>query len=156
MKLRTAALAATLSLAVTVGALARPPSIEGRWRLNLKETETLPGEEAPTELIMTITRDDGQVFDWTVSVKFIDGSGGSTSFSGAIDGKPYPVAGRPGSTSKFSWTPEGALKQVSEAAGGFSVEVCEFPPGMKRMECSARQTDLKGRVNTYVEIFDRL
>jgi hypothetical protein len=149
-------LAMMASFAVAASAAARPASIEGRWRLNPKETETLPGEEAPAELIMAITKDDGQVFRWTVTVKFADGTGGSTSFSGAIDGKPYPVAGRPGSISKFSWTPEGALKQVSEAAAGFSVEVCSFTPDMKRMECEARQTDLKGRVNTYVETFDRL
>lgn len=145
-----------VSFAVTAGASARPGNIEGKWRLNPKETETLPGEEAPAELIMAITKDDGKAFDWTVSVKFIDGSGGSVSFSGAIDGKPYPVNGRPGSTSKFSWTPEGALKQVSEGAAGFSVETCSFSADMKKMECEARQTDLKGRVYSYIETFDRL
>jgi hypothetical protein len=138
------------------GAEARPPSIEGKWRLNPRETETLPGEEAPAELVMAITKDDGTVFNWTVTVRMADGSAGSTSFSGAIDGKPYPIAGRPGSTSAFSWLPDGTLKQVSDQKTGFVVEVCEFSGGMKKMECSARQTDLKGRVYTYVETFDRM
>jgi len=156
MKVSICALALAAAFAVTASASARPGNIEGKWRLNPKETETLPGEEAPAELIMAITKDDGRAFEWTVSVKFIDGSGGSVSFSGAIDGKPYPVNGRPGSTSKFSWTPDGALKQVSEGPSGFSVETCGFTPDMKKMECEARQTDLKGRVYSYIETFDRL
>jgi hypothetical protein len=150
----------TLAVAAVLGASAaadaRPASIEGKWRLNPKETETLPGEEAPAELIMAITKDDGKVFNWTVTVRMPDGASGSTSFSGAIDGKPYPIAGRPGSTSAFSWLPDGTLKQVSEQAAGFVVEVCEFSGGMKKMECSARQTDKQGRVVTYVESFDRM
>lgn len=137
-------------------ALARPPSLEGRWRLNLKDSEMLPGEEQPAELIMAISRDDGRSFQWTATVKLRGGESGATSFTGAIDGKPYPVAGKPGVTSKFSWTPEGALKQVSEAAGGIAVEICAFPPDMKKMMCDARQTDMQGRVATYYEEFDRL
>jgi hypothetical protein len=149
-------LAAIAVVALSAAANARPASIEGKWRLNRKETETLPGEEAPAELVMAITRDDGKVFEWTVTVRMSDGSSGSTSFSGAIDGKPYPIAGRPGSTSAFSWLPDGTLKQVSEQEAGFVVEICEFSGGMKKMECGARQTDNKGRVQTYVESFDRM
>jgi hypothetical protein len=149
-------LAAIAVSAASAAADARPASIEGKWRLNPKETETLPGEEAPAELIMAITKDDGKVFNWTVTVRMPDGASGSTSYSGAIDGKPYPIAGRPGSTSAFSWLPDGTLKQVSEQGAGFVVEICEFPGGMKKMECSARQTDNKGRVMTYVESFDRM
>jgi hypothetical protein len=148
-------LAATIALMVSAAA-ARPVSIEGRWRLNPKETETLPGEEAPAELIMAITKDDGKNFNWTVTVRMPDGAAGSTSFAGAIDGKPYAIAGKPGSTSAFSWQPDGTLKQVSEQPAGFVVEICEFSGGMKKMECSARQTDKKGRVMTYVESFDRM
>ena len=150
-------LAATAVLTVSAAAAAaRPASIEGRWRLNPKETETLPGEEAPAELIMAITKDDGKAFNWTVTVRMPDGAAGSTSFAGAIDGRPYPIAGKPGSTSAFSWQPDGTLKQVSEQAAGFVVEICEFSGGMKKMECSARQTDKTGHVVTYVESFDRL
>jgi hypothetical protein len=148
-------LAATAVLTATAAA-ARPASIEGRWRLNPKETETLPGEDAPAELIMAITKDDGTVFNWTVSVRMPDGAAGSTSFAGAIDGKPYPIAGKPGSTSAFSWLPDGTLKQVSEQAAGFVVEICEFSGEMKKMECNARQTDKTGHVVTYVESFDRM
>ncbi len=146
-------------LAVLVGttaASARPASLEGKWRLNLKDSELLPGEEPPAELVMAITKDDGKVFNWTATVKLAGGESGSTSFSGAIDGKPYPIDGRPGSTSTFSWTQDGGLKQVSQAAGGFAVEICMFPAGMKRMECSARQTDKAGRAATYIEAFDRM
>ncbi len=156
MRAELATLAAIAALAAPVAADARPASIEGKWRLNTKETDTLPGEDAPAELIMAITKDDGTVFDWTVTVRMPDGATGSTSFAGAIDGKPYPVIGRPGSTSAFSWLPDGTLKQVSEQAAGFVVEICEFSSGMKKMECGARQTDKKGRVQTYVESFDRM
>ena len=155
VKTRLIICAALMALAATA-AYARPPSLVGKWRMNPKETETLPGEEAPAELIMAITKDDGKAFEWTVSVRMADGAAGSTSFSGAIDGKPYPIAGRPGSTSSFAWLPDGTLKQVSEQKAGFVVEICEFSNGMKKMECSARQTDMKGRVNTYVESFDRM
>ena len=147
--------AVSMALAATA-AHARPPSLVGKWRLNPKETETLPGEEAPAELVMAITRDDRKAFEWTVTVRMADGAAGSTRFSGAIDGKPYPIEGRPGSTSAFSWLPDGTLKQVSDQKAGFVVEICEFSNGMKKMECSARQTDMKGMVNTYVESFDRL
>ena len=155
MKAGLAICVALMTLAATA-AYARPPSLVGKWHLNPKETETLPGEEAPAELVMAITKDDGKAFEWTVTVRMADGAAGSTSFSGAIDGKPYPIAGRPGSTSSFTWQPDGTLKQVSEQKAGFVVEVCEFSNGMKKMECSARQTDMKGRVNTYVESFDRM
>ena len=47
VKIRPIFLAALAALPAA-GALARPPSIEGKWRLNPKETETLPGEEAPS------------------------------------------------------------------------------------------------------------
>ena len=150
------AICAALAVLGVTAAYARPPSLEGKWRLNPKETETLPGEDAPAELIMAITKDDGKAFNWTVTVKMPDGATGSTSFSGAIDGKPYAIVGRPGSTSSFTWLPDGTLKQVSEQKAGFVVEVCEFSRGMKKMECSARQTDSKGRVMTYVESFDRM
>jgi hypothetical protein len=143
-------------LVCTATAHARPGNLEGRWRLNLKESESLPGEEPPAELIMAITQDDGRVFRWTATVKLADGQSGKTNFIGAIDGKPYPVAGRPGTTSKFSWTPDGALKQVSEAAGGIAVEICTFAADMKKMTCDARQTDMQGRVVAYYEAFDRL
>ena len=156
MKLRTIMLATIAALAATAPAVARPASLEGKWRLNVKESEFLAGEEPPAELIMTITKDDGQAFHWTATIKLADGGSGATSFAGAIDGKPYPVAGRPGSTSTFSWMPDGSLKQVSQAAGGFAVEICTFPPDMKKMECNARQTDTAGRAATYVELFERL
>jgi hypothetical protein len=153
---RFAILAATALLAVAGTAFARPASLEGRWRLNLKESEFMPGEAPPSELIMSITKDDGQVFRWIATVKLPGGESGQTSFVGAIDDKPYPVAGRPGTTSKFSWTPDGELKQVSEAAGGIAVEICTFSADMKKMSCDARQTDMQGRAVTYYEAFDRL
>lgn len=156
MIVRFAVLPAIALCLLTAGAFGRPATLEGKWRLNVKESETLPGETPPAELVMAITQDDGKVFRWTVTVRLAGGESGQTNFVGAIDGKPYPIAGRPDSTSAFSWTPEGALKQVSEAAAGIAVEVCEFTGGMKRMECSARQTDMQGRVTTYVEVFDRL
>lgn len=140
-------------------AFARPASLEGKWQLNLGESELLPGEGAPAQLVMAITQDDGKRFRWTVTVKMPDGSSGMTKFDGAIDGKPYSVDGRPGSTSAFSWTAEGSLKQVSQSTGGISVEICEFTGGAgsspRRMTCSARQTDMQGRVATYIEVFDR-
>jgi len=136
-------------------AAARPPSLEGKWLLNLKESELLPGEEKPAELVMAITKDDGTAFRWTVTVKMPDGATGSTSFDGAIDGKPHPVKGRPGSTSAFSWTPDGSLRQLSQSAGGLAVENCSLSANARKMTCEARQTDRQGRVVTYVEIFDR-
>jgi len=136
---------------------ARPGSIVGKWRLNLRESETLPGEEPPAELIMAITDDTPAHFGWTVTVRMADGSSGATRFSGAIDGKPYPVEGRPpGSTSSFRWMIDGGLKQVSEGPGGLSVETCMFSADMRRMDCDARQTTKDGRTWTYEEVFDRL
>ncbi|MDB5392987.1 MAG: hypothetical protein JWM91_493 [Rhodospirillales bacterium] len=156
MCVRFGLLPAVALFAIASGAHARPATLEGKWRLNLKESEFLAGEAPPAELIMAITKDDGRVFRWTATVKLPGGESGETSFAGAIDGKPYPVAGRPGTTSKFSWTPDGALKQVSEAAGGIAVETCTFPANMKKMTCDARQTDMQGRVVSYYEAFDRL
>jgi hypothetical protein len=153
---RSTVLAILTITAATTGALARPASLEGKWRLNPAETESLPGEEQPAELVMAITKDDDQSFRWTVSVKMANGEVGSTGFVGAIDGKPYPVAGRPGNTSTFSWMPDGSLKQVSQGAGGISVETCGFSADMKKMTCNARQTDMAGRAVAYVEVFDRL
>jgi hypothetical protein len=148
-------------IGISAGAAsARLPSLEGKWRLNVAQSELLPGEPAPAELIMAITLDDGRKFRWTATVKMPDGASGMTSFDGAIDGKPYPVEGRPGSTSAFSWTPEGLLKQVSQSAAGISVEMCNFTGGQggppRKMTCSARQTDAAGRAATYVEVFDRV
>ena len=143
-------------LGVASAAAARPASVVGRWRLNVKESEALPGEEVPAELIMNITDDTPTVFRWTVTVRMADGASGATHFDGAIDGKPRPVEGRPGSTSYFSWTPDGALKQVSEGPGGLSVEVCAFSSDMRRMDCDARQTVKDGRTWSYEEVFDRL
>jgi hypothetical protein len=149
-----------LAGAVCGSAEARPPSLEGKWRLNAKESELLPGETPPQELVMAITVDDGTKFRWTVSVKMPDGASGETSFEGAIDGKSYPVKGRPGSTSSFSWTQDGALKQVSESPGGIAIETCTFTGGEshitgRRMTCASRQTDSRGRAASYVEVFDR-
>jgi len=152
--------AVIVALSLLAGpATARPNSLLGKWRLNLKQSELLPGEEPPSELTMAITRDEAakpdSSFSWTVTVTMPDGASGTTGFDGAIDGKAYPVRGRPGSTSAFSWTPDGSLKQVSQSAGGFAVEICAFTPNGKRMTCSARQTDTKGRAVTYLEVFDR-
>jgi hypothetical protein len=135
--------------------------LEGQWRLNPAESEFLPGETPPADLVMAITLDDGRKFRWTATVKMSDGGSGTTGFDGAIDGMPYPVAGRPGSTSAFSWTQEGLLKQVSQSAAGISVEICSFTGGQgggppRKMTCSARQTDSEGRAATYVEVFDRV
>jgi len=136
---------------------ARPASsIVGRWRLNLKESESLPGEEPPAELIMNITEDSPAAFRWTVTVRMKDGGTGATKFDGAIDGKARPVEGRPGSTSSFRWMPDGTLKQVSESPGGFSVESCLFTADLRRMDCDARQTAKDGRTWTYEEVFDKL
>jgi len=145
-----------IALGAASAAMARPASVVGRWRLNLKESESLPGEEQPAELIMNITDDSPTVFRWTVTVRMADGATGSTHFDGAIDGRPRPVDGRPGSTSYFSWTQDGALKQVSEGQGGLSVEVCTFSADMRRMDCDARQTVRDGRTWAYEEVFDRL
>ncbi len=142
--------------AIAGGASARPATLEGSWRLDMKQSEFLPGEEPPAELIMAIAKDDGREFRWTATVKLAGGESGQTHFSGAIDGKPYPVIGRPGTTSKFSWTPDGALKQVSESAGGIAIEICTFFSDMKKMGCDARQTDMQGRTVSYYEEFDRL
>jgi hypothetical protein len=138
------------------GAVARPASLQGRWRLDPRESEMAAGEAPPAELVMTITRDDSTAFCWTVTVRMADGQGGATRFAGAIDGKPYPVEGRPGSTSAFSWTRDGALKQVSESAGGIAVERCTFSADVRKMTCEGRQTDVTGRATGYVEAFDRL
>ncbi len=147
-----------LLLAVTVAgaARARPDiSLVGSWRLNAKESEA-PAGDAPADLVMNITKDDGMAFQWTVTVRMPDGASGSTRFKGAIDGKAYPIEGRPGSTSAFSWLPDGTLKQVSESPGGIATEICSFPPSGKRFVCEARQTDTQGRVVTYTEVFDRV
>ncbi len=137
------------------GASARPASLEGKWRLNFKESELLPGDSKPAELVMTITQDDANGFLWSASVKMPDGAGGVTGFAGAIDGKPYPITGRPGSTSSFIWMPDGALKQVSQSAGGIAVEICTFSADARKMICNVRQTDSSGRAASYSEVFDR-
>jgi len=154
--MRSRAIIVILSaLLATASAGARPPSLIGDWRWNGAESELLPGETAPKALVMHITRDDASGFAWTVTVSLADGESGQTVFSGAIDGRPYPIAGRPGSTSAFTWTADGALKQVSESPAGLGVEICSFAGDMRRMDCDARQTNLDGRVFTYTEIFDR-
>ncbi len=145
-----------LAVLAANSALARPDSLEGKWRFDPKESDLLPGETAPAELIMNITKDDGRAFQWVVTVKMPDGQSGSTVFKGAIDGKAYPVEGRPGSTSAFSWLEDGSLKQVSESPGGIATEICGFPPGGKRFVCNTRQTDIQGRAVSYVETFDRV
>ena len=136
-------------------AMARPPSLQGKWRLNLAQSEMLPGEDKPAELVMAITKDDPSAFGWTVTVRMPDGASGATSFSGAIDGKPYPVKGRPGSSSAFSWMPDGSLKQVSQGPGGIAVETCVFSANAKKMSCEAKQTDAQGHVVAYGEVYDR-
>lgn len=150
-----------LAALFVLGAGASPDSIMGKWRLNVKESELLPGETPPQELIMEVTLDDGSKFQWTATVKMPDGASGVTRFKGAIDGKAYPVEGRPGSTSSFTWTPDGALKQVSESTAGIAVETCAFAGGntratARKMICASRQTDSLGRTVTYTEVFDRL
>ncbi len=150
------AIALTLSVLVPAAAFARPASLEGKWRLNAAESELLPGEAAPAELVMAITKDDAQGFRWTATVKMPDGSSGQTGFDGAIDGKPYPVSGRSGSTSSFSWTPDGALKQVSQSPGGIAIEICAIAAGGVRMTCETRQTDKSGQAASYLEVFDRM
>jgi hypothetical protein len=137
-------------------AFARPDSLVGKWRFNPGQSELLPGEPAPDELIMDITKDDGRVFQWTVTVRLPGGQSGATHFDGAIDGKAYPVKGRPGSTSTFTWLSDGSLKQVSESPGGFSTEICTFPPSGKRFVCEARQVDAQGHAAAYTEVFDRV
>src|SRR5581483_4058201 len=127
-----------------LSALARPASLVGAWHLDLARSELLPGEEKPADLTMNVTKQDASGFQWTVTVRMPDGATGSTGFAGAIDGKPYPIQGRPGSTSAFSWTPEGALKQVSQAPGGIAVETCSFSLDARTMDCEVKQTDLKG------------
>jgi hypothetical protein len=150
-----ASVAALLLIGCAAAAAARPPSLEGQWRLNLKESELIAGEDALTSLVMAITEDDAQGFRWTVTVRTQAGEAGSTGFAGAIDGKLHPIIGRPGSASAFSWTADGALKQVSESPGGLAVEICSLSPKLDRMTCEARQTDRTGRTQTYVEVFDR-
>ncbi len=139
----------------SASASARPTSLVGEWRLNLKESELLPEDGSLAELVMAITTDDGKSFRWTATVTLPDGQTGSTSFDGAIDGKPYPVQGRPGSTSAFSWLSDGALKQVSQSAAGIAVENCTFSPDFRKMNCNARQTDRSGRAASYIEVFER-
>ena len=145
-----------VTLALSAGtAGARPPALTGDWRLNEAQSELLPGDAPPAELIMSIAKDDEAAFRWTVRVKMADGAAGTIGFDGAIDGKPYPIKGRPGSTSAFSWAPNGSLKRVDESAGGIVTEICAFSADMRTMNCEARQTDTKGRVATYIEVFDR-
>ena len=136
-------------------ALARPASLVGAWHLDLARSELLPGEEKPADLTMAITKDDPSAFQWTVTVKMPDGATGSTGFAGAIDGNPYPIKGRVGSTSAFSWTLEGTLKQVSQGPGGIAIEICSFTPDARTMACAVKQTDLQGRVAVYEEVYHR-
>jgi len=155
-----ASLLAVLLLSAGEGSAAeRPTSILGKWRFNAAESELLPGEAPPKELVMEVTQDDGVKFRWTATVKMPDGASGVTRFDGAIDGKAYPIDGRPGSTSSFAWTPDGSLKQVSESSAGIAVEVCSFTGGnahitARKMTCATRQTDSRGRSASYVEVFD--
>jgi hypothetical protein len=137
-------------------ALARPSSLVGAWHLDLTRSELLPGEEKPADLTMAVIKEDASGFQWTVTVRMPDGATGSTGFVGAIDGKPYPIKGRTGSTSAFSWTPEGALKQVSQGPGGIAVEICTFTPDARTMDCEVKQTDMQGRVAVYEEVYRRL
>ena len=136
-------------------ALARPPSLVGAWHLDLARTDSLAGEEKPADLTMLVTKDDPSAFQWTVTVRMHDGSSGSTSFNGAIDGKPYPIQGNAGSTSAFSWTPEGTLKQVSQGPGGIAIEICSFSGDGGTMDCEVKQTDMQGRVAVYEEAYRR-
>lgn len=152
-------LSATLLTIILLGtaqnAHARVAPLTGKWSFNAKESELLPGEEAPAELVMQIAKDDDKSFQWTVTVKMADGQTGAIGFEGVIDGKPYPVKGRDGSTSAFSWLADGGLKRVDQSPGGIVVEICRFTGNMRRMNCAARQTDAQGRAASYVEVFDR-
>jgi hypothetical protein len=112
-------------------------------------------QDTPAELVMTVTQDDGKDFRWTVAVRMPTGETGATGFDGAIDGRPYPVQGRPGSSSAFSWLADGSLKQVSESRAGLSVEICAFSPDARKMTCNVRQTEASGRAAVYQEVFDR-
>jgi len=153
----------TLAAVLPVGAATTESPFAGAWHLNKEQSKMLPG--GPQDIIWEIRNystkghNDYNRVEWSLSITYPDGTARAEGFTGAFDGKPYPIKGRDdGATGTYTVLPDGTLKSevMSPKTKTTGSQTCALSPDRKQMTCNGTGADAQGKPVQYTVVFDRL
>ena len=127
MNARVAVLALVVAALATPSLAQSPPrSFKGQWHLDPTHSYAQPGP-VPTDLILTITTDDGHVFDEQETWTGPDGKVRNAILHALVDGKFYPTIGLSEDlkVAITRWAP-GSTRAEMAGADVHGVQMCDL------------------------------
>jgi hypothetical protein len=129
-------------------------SAKGVWRLNTEKSD-FNGWPKPKSLRLVITENTPAALKWRVSGIGAEGKAVHESFSGAIDGKSYPLAGNPQGQS-VAYTSSGNEVLGTVTGGGATIKLTiTMSEDKNTMTVKGEGTGPNGPIN-YTEIWERV
>ncbi len=127
----------------------------GTWKLDLKKSDfgKMP---VPKSAVVTVTDDRPTSLKWHATVIEADGKKTTESFTGAPDGKQYPVKGtEQGETMAYSREGD-AIKATGKAKDGSTLEqTINMSDDKNTMTLKSTASGPKGEMS-WTEVFDRI
>lgn len=129
-------------------------SWQGHWIWNKTESHYPPGFPEIQSHTMDVTRDDGNLLQYTDS--FTIGANGPTTvtFDGAYDGKMHKMSD--GQLMAFRHVgKDGYQDHWTSAQGTVGSDRCTFSNDARKLTCHGQFTPPKGQTVRFVEVFDK-
>ena len=154
-RLGTMCMVTALSAAVAAGSVAAEGNpFVGRWHLNREQSTLPPGDPVPDDLSSEISRADAGQVKWSVTVLTPDGRTFVETFNGVADGEFHPISSD--TTASFQLTADTLRSTFKGPTGQSDVQTCTLSTDQKQMTCRGVLNDGNGRVQAYVDVFDRM
>ncbi len=126
----------------------------GTWKLNVQKSDfgSMP---APKSARIVITSDTRQLLKYTVTEVGPDGKVKTESFSGAMDGKPYPVKGEPGVTMAYTPRENGIVEIAGQSPHGAFKETGIMADDHNTLTIKGEASGPQGTA-TWTEVYERV
>jgi hypothetical protein len=141
--------------AATSAAWAESSEFIGRWHWDRAQSTLPPGEPAPNDVTIEISRADRSHLSWSLTVLAAPDSGPHIeTFDAPADGEFHPI----NSDTTASFRLSGGTLQVTfkGPAGQLDAMTCTLSTNNKTMTCSGATSGSAGQTARYVDVYDKL
>jgi len=154
-----------LAAALPLNAAMQVSPFAGAWHWNKDQSQLVPGIPVPSDIIWEIKNyaakgsGDYSRVQSSLTITYPNGQQRVEGYTGAFDGKPYPVRGRDdGATRSYKLLPDGSLQSefMSPKSKLPGTATCVLSDENKKMTCKGTAPDAQGNAANFVAVFDRL
>jgi len=125
----------------------------GTWNWNRQQSRLPSGESVPSAMTAEFSRVDALHVKWSLTVTDAAGRRSIEAFDTPANGEFYPISND--TTASVRLAEETIVATFKGPQGETDALTCTLSKDKRRMTCNGVLTDVGGKTESYVDVFDR-